>query len=89
MNDKPSEGPHEGNPGPSQGSKKGRARRKLRLLQMAVGVILLLVAAVGIGYPLYWNHRSSTGSQIILNKQIQNINLTLSVSLFLINPVPE
>ncbi len=78
MNDKPSEGPHEGNPGPSQGSKKGRGRRKLRLLQMAIGVILLLVAAVGIGYPLYWNHRSSTGSQIILNKQIQNIKRVLN-----------
>lgn len=78
MNRTPSEGHHGEESNPSPSPRKRGARRKLRLLQMVIGVILLLVAAVGIGYPLYWNHRSSTGSQIILNKQIQNIKRVLN-----------
>ena len=81
MNEAPSEGNHDEVPPPAKGPTrptKGRIRRKLRILQLVVGVILLLVAAIGIGYPLYWNHRSSIGSQTILKKQIQNIKRVLN-----------
>lgn len=39
----------------------------------ALGVAFLLVAAVGVGYPLYWNHRSSVGGAALLSQGMRAI----------------
>jgi LPXTG-site transpeptidase (sortase) family protein len=38
-----------------------------------VGVLMLLVAGVGVAYPLYWNHRSTTGGSTLLAQGIRAI----------------
>ncbi len=37
-------------------------------IRFAVGFTLILIAAVGVGYPLWWNHRSSSGATKLINQ---------------------
>lgn len=45
-------------------------RRSKTLL--VVGVVLLLVAAAGVAYPLWWNHRSTVAGQALLHEPLRS-----------------
>lgn len=39
-------------------------------LRAAVGGLLLAIAAAGVAYPLWWNHRSSSAGQVLLQRAL-------------------
>lgn len=46
------------------------ARKRFATLLTIIGVLLLLAAVVGIGYPLWWQHRSNAGGHHLLNETL-------------------
>ncbi|MHB1987429.1 MAG: class D sortase [Acidimicrobiales bacterium] len=48
-----------------------RSRRFSRLVTV-VGILLLAAAVVGVGYPLWWNHRSATGGERLLHEALRS-----------------
>ncbi|MDA8278554.1 MAG: class D sortase [Actinomycetota bacterium] len=43
------------------------------ITKVALGSALLIVAAIGFAYPIWWNHRSSQGASQILHRDLSNI----------------
>ncbi len=46
--------------------------------RLVIGLALIIVAGIGIGYPLWWNHRSSVGSAALLRKDASKLQRTIS-----------
>jgi sortase A len=39
--------------------------------RIVLGLSLIAIAAVGVGYPLWWNHQSSVGGQRLLHETLE------------------
>ncbi len=60
-------------------SRRHRIRSSTRRrLTLTFGITLIMVALVGVLYPLYWNARSSTGAKRLISQQLSRINAAQS-----------
>ena len=57
-------------------SDKAIVRGKKGGIRIAIGIVLVTAAAVGIAYPIWWNNRSATGAANLLRKDLTKLQQT-------------
>ncbi|CAG4906163.1 class D sortase [Acidithrix sp. C25] len=63
-------------PKPSRQPLHGMPRRPRGKIRVSIGFSLLAVAAIGVGYPLWWNNRSSSGAAALLKNTSKQLIAT-------------